>query len=138
MTAQTFPGCFASLADIAEHVRSACQQAGLDAFATYQVETAVDEACSNIIDYAYGGENRGNITLECTTTDEGIRITLSDTGKPFNPQKIPKPNIHAPLDKRQAHGLGLYIIHQWMDDVHFEFTDSGNTLTMFKRREKCA
>jgi serine/threonine-protein kinase RsbW len=137
MTTQTFPGIYANLANIAVFIRQAAQDAGLEPFAVYSVETAVDEACSNIIEHSYKGEGKGNI--ECTTCidTEGLTIILRDTGRPFNPKKIPKPGLDAPIEQRANHGLGLYFMFQLMDEVHFEFSkESGNTLTMVKRKEK--
>lgn len=137
MKSETFPGRYESLAKIGEFVREAAQSAGLDDFAVYAVETAVDEACSNIIEHAYGGENKGVISCGVEITTDGLLVRLIDHGKPFKPEKIPSPHIKNPLKHRHAHGLGLYIMRKWMDEVDFQFnSESGNTLTMVKLREK--
>jgi serine/threonine-protein kinase RsbW len=133
----TVPGRYENLVKLSEFVRQAAQEAGLDGFAVYSVETAVEEACSNIIDHAYGGEGNGEIECCCTVEDTGLTIQLRDNGKPFNPDLIRDPNTSAPLKQRQSHGLGLFIMRKWMDDVRFEFTrESGNVLTMVKHKEK--
>jgi serine/threonine-protein kinase RsbW len=133
----TVPGRYENLVKISAYVRQAAQEAGLDGFAVYSVETAVEEACSNIIEHAYGGEDRGEIECTCCVDEAGLTIRLRDHGKPFSPEKVPSPDVRAPLKKRQAHGLGLYIIRKWMDDVQFEFTPGcGNQLTMVKHKEK--
>jgi len=137
MATQTFPGIYDNLAKIALFVRQAAEQAGLEPFDIYSVETAVDEACSNIIEHSYKGEGKGDI--ECTTqvSSEGLTIILRDNGRPFNPKKIPKPRLNVPIEERANHGLGLYFMFQLMDEVHFNFsTGTGNTLTMVKRKEK--
>ena len=133
---RTFPGRFDSLADIAEFVTCAAEQVGLDARAVYAVQMAVDEACSNIIEHAYGGENRGAIDCTCRLSDDGLTVTLRDYGRTFNPKKVPDPDLHASLQDRTGGGLGLFFMRQLMDEVHFEFTPgSGNLLTMVKRKE---
>lgn len=132
----TFPGRFDSLADISEFVARAAEAAGLDAHAIYEVQMAVDEACSNIIEHAYGGEGRGPIECTCRIRDGELTVTLCDQGHPFDPTSVPEPDLHANLKKRKSGGLGLYFIRQLMDNVHFEFTpDSGNVLTLVKRKE---
>lgn len=136
MTTITFPGRYESLPAIADFVRSAAQEAGLSSFQVYAVETAVDEACANIIEHAYGGENHGEIECSCLIDDQGLTIIFRDTGHPFNPQDIKNPNITSPLQERSDHGLGLYFMRQWMDDVDFEFKPGRNTLTMSKYKEK--
>ncbi len=132
----TFPGRFDSLAAISEFVTRAAEAADLDARAVYAVQMVVDEACSNIIEHAYGGEGRGNIECTCRINDDGLTVILRDHGRPFDPTSVPKPDIHANLEDRDGGGLGFYLMHQLMDEVHFEFTpDSGNVLTMVKRKE---
>jgi serine/threonine-protein kinase RsbW len=131
-----FPGQFDSLALISEFVTRAAEAAGLDARAVYAVQMAVDEACSNIIEHAYGGEGRGTIKCTCRINDDGLTVILLDHGRPFDPTIAPEPNLNASLQDRDAGGLGLYFIRQLMDKVHFEFKpDLGNELTMVKRKE---
>jgi serine/threonine-protein kinase RsbW len=135
MTTLTFPGRFDSLPMIADFVRMSAQEAGLSSFQIYAVETAVDEACANIIEHAYGGEDIGNIECGCVITEKGLTIILRDTGRPFNPTSIKNPDFNSSLAERSDHGLGLYFIRQWMDAVDFEFKPGSNTLTMSKFKE---
>ena len=133
---RTFPGRFDSLASIGEFVTQAAEAAGFDERAVYAIQMAVDEACSNIIEHAYGSEAHG--TIECTyrIDEDGLTVTLIDHGKPFDPISVPDPDLQCSLEERSRGGLGLYFIRQLMDEVYFEFTpDSGNRLTMVKRRE---
>lgn len=133
----TLPGRYENLVRISKFIRQAAQDAGLDSFGIYSVETAVEEACSNIIEHAYGGEGRGDIACSYSVDDVGLVIQLRDHGKPFNPESIPEPDVHAPLKRRHSHGLGVFIIRKWMDDVRFEFSpETGNLLTMVKRKEQ--
>lgn len=129
-----FPGQYDSLAKIADLVKKAAIDFGLDSLAVYGVETAVDEACSNIIEHAYGGEGKGTIDFNYRIDNDQLTIVLKDTGKPFNPHKIPKPKIDAPLKHRQGNGLGLYFMYQWMDEVKFEAVGKTNVVTMIKRK----
>lgn len=132
----TFPGRFDSLAAICKFVTRAAEAAGLDAGAVYAVQLAVDEACSNIVEHAYGGAGQGDIECTCRADDGELTVILRDHGRPFDPAGVPKPDIHASLDERTGGGLGFYFMRQLMDDVHFESTpDAGNMLTMVKRRE---
>ena len=134
MPTVVFPGRYESLAQIAEIVQKATQEFGLDSCSAYGVETAVDEACSNIIEHAYGGEDIGEIEFTYSIKGNELIIILRDQGKRFNVKKIPKPNLKAPLKSRQDHGLGLYFIQQWMDEVMFDYADGYNILTMIKRK----
>ena len=131
----TFPGRFESLAAIAEFAGRAAKAAGFDAQTIYAVQLAVDEACSNIIEHAYGREDVGEIQCTCQVDPSGLRLVLHDHGRPFNPASVPDPDLASQLEGRRVGGLGLYLIHKIMDEVQFEFDTSGNTLTLTKHTD---
>lgn len=135
-TSKSFPGRYSSLAKIGDFVRKIATDAGFESFAIYSIEMAVDEACSNIIEHAYGGEGKGKIHCTCSVNDYALTVLLQDNGKSFDPSAVKNPNLSDNIEDRQAHGLGLFFIRQWMDDVYFESNGSKNTLTMVKRRHK--
>ena len=96
---------------------------------------AVDEACSNIIEHAYGGEGKGEIDCTCQCEPDGLAVILKDTGKLFQPDQVPPPDVEIGLEERESHGLGLFFIREWMDRVQYEFSPgSGNKLTLFKSK----
>jgi serine/threonine-protein kinase RsbW len=130
-----FEGRYACLADIAAVVREKSAKAGLQGDSINAVESAVDEACSNIIEHAYKGEDKGEIVLEVELISEGIKIRITDQGDAFKPEKIPSPDISAPLSRRKPSGLGLYMMRKCMDEVNFEFSPGCNTLTLIKYRD---
>jgi serine/threonine-protein kinase RsbW len=132
----TIRGYFKNLARIGEFVGEAARRAGLDDRAVYAVKMAVDEACTNIIEHAYGGEGRGQIRLIYQIQGDGLQIVIYDHGKPFSPTNVPEFDIAAPLEARQSGGMGMFFIRSLMDQVEFKFgTPAGNQLTLFKRRE---
>lgn len=131
----TFHGVFKNLAAIADFVSDAAILAGLNEQEIYQVVTAVDEACSNIIEHAYDGEGKGDIICSCDPQPGCLRITLTDTGRSFDPAEIPAPDTECCLEDRESHGLGLYFINLLMDEVQFDFSNPGfNVLVMSKRK----
>jgi serine/threonine-protein kinase RsbW len=137
MTTVVFPGRYESLAKIGEFIRRAATDAGFDSLATYTVETAVDEACSNIIEHAYGGEEHGNIECTCNETDDKLIIILCDQGETFNAEEVAEPDLSLPLEDRDDHGLGLYFMRRWMDEIHFEHPPGGgNTVIMIKHKTR--
>ena len=132
-----FPGRFTSLEKLSEFVMEAAQRSGLDESEVYAVQLAVDEAATNIIEYAYGGENRGDIDCGCEITGNGLCIILRDRGRPFNPEGVAAPLLNATLEEIKPRGLGLFFMRKMMDEVKFEFTPSnGNVLTMIKRKKR--
>lgn len=115
-------------------MREIAKDAGFGKFAIYSIELAVDEACSNIIEHAYQGEGKGNICCTCSANETKLTITLKDRGQSFDPSNISQPNLSQDINEREAHGLGLYFIHQWMDEVDFATNGLENVLIMVKRK----
>jgi serine/threonine-protein kinase RsbW len=136
MATARFPGYYENLDRIRTFVAEAAEYAELDDKAAYAVQSAVDEACTNIIEHAYGGEGPGEIICTCIDTGDGLKIILQDFGKPFDPDTVPGPKVNVPLEDIKIGGLGLFFIRKLMDEVKFEFTpNQGNILTLFKRKD---
>ena len=132
MKTLTFPGSYSSLVQIGEFVTQAAKSIGFDGFELYKIETAVDEACSNIIEHAYGKEDIGEIVVSVVTDLDKITITLTDFGEPFDPKYVKQPNLDVDLQDRDDHGLGIYMMKQWMDVVIFDSLNDKNVLTLIK------
>ena len=131
----TVPGQFENLAKINEFVERMAAQAQLDDRASYAMQMAVDEACTNIIEHAYGGEGPNPIRLIGEPGQDGLAIIICDQGRPFTPTQPPTLDTQAPLEKRQPGGMGLFFIYKLVDHVEFEIgTAEGNRLRLFKRR----
>lgn len=128
-----FPGHFASLEKISALVVQAANEAGLDDRAVYAVQLAVDEACTNIIEHAYGGEGKGDIDCSIYTNRGEFKIVLRDHGRPFDPNNVHSPNKDVPLEKLEPRGLGIFFMRKMMDEIKFDFKPGVNTLTMVKK-----
>lgn len=136
MPTVVFPGRYQSLSEIRDFVVNLAKKAEFNDRDIYALELAVDEACSNIIEHAYGGENRGDIELTCDLMDGGMMITIRDRGRPFNPELVPDPDLAKSLDQLEPGGAGLFLMRKMMDEVRFDFTkDHGNVLTMIKYKQ---
>jgi len=99
---------------------------------TLDAQISADEACSNVIAYAYPGRE-GGIHIVCETGDGYFAVTVSDDGMPFNPLAIPEPDLTSDLDNRDLGGLGIHLIRSLMDEVDYERRDDKNVLVMKKK-----
>lgn len=107
--------------------------------ALFDLELAVEEAATNIINHAYPGEQKGDILLTATERGQFVQITLTDWGLPLNPDDVRPFDIHAPIETRIKGGMGLHFIHKLMDQVERETTlESGqpNRLRLMKIIER--
>jgi len=119
---------------VCDFVGQAAQEAGLGDLAAGRCQLAVDEACTNIIEHGYEGEDRGTIELTCDPHDGELVITIQDHAKFFDPNQVPLPNLNVTLDELKVGGLGLHFMRQVMDAVEFTYQDGGNRLVLVKHR----
>ena len=96
-----------------------------------KIVLAVDEACSNIIKYAYEGDATKSITMSIAVDRLGLRIELTDSGKKPDVARI------APrkLDEIRPGGLGTHFMASVFDAVSYDTSrESGTVLTLVKKK----
>jgi serine/threonine-protein kinase RsbW len=132
----TIPGRYELITTICDFVADAANRAGLDESGVFGVQLACDEACTNIIEHAYGAEDAGEIEVRWQVTDEALTITIRDHGRPFDLDNVPPPRVPASADdvaELKVGGLGIHFIRQMMDEISFTSSEKeGNTLVMVK------
>jgi serine/threonine-protein kinase RsbW len=134
---EKFQTCLAaeleSLAKFREYIKSICQRyPQVSAEHCYDLQLAVDEACTNIIQHGYAGMNPGSIILALEVSARQVNVTLTDFGHPFEPSEPVKPDVQAGLEDQIQGGFGLYFIYQTMDQVDYETSEAGNRLKFIK------
>ncbi len=122
-----------NLAQIAEFVAGRAAAAGLDEESAFDVQMAVDEACTNSILHAYNGDADGELRVCCYLDGSEFVVEITDFGQPFNPDAVPEPDFSSPLEERTIGGLGVYLMRRLMDSVQFTFSPhAGNQVVMRK------
>ncbi len=98
-----------------------------------QISVCVEEIFVNIASYAYpegGGE--AAVYAEILKDPEGLLLTFSDEGIPYDPLSKPDPDVTLPASQRPIGGLGIYMTKKMMDEVSYEHRDGKNVLTLKK------
>jgi serine/threonine-protein kinase RsbW len=89
---------------------------GMSDTAIEDVKLAVDEACSNVIKHAYGGNTSGNILIKFRMTQKGFEVLIEDNGL-----KVPTESIEGRnLDDIRPGGLGVHLIKRAFDIFAFD------------------
>jgi len=121
------------LNDFREFIVEYCAgNAGVTEEILYDIQLAVDEACTNIIMHGYAGMDPGSVILDLEIDADKIIISLTDFGHAFEPDNAPTPNVDAPIEEREVGGFGLFFIRQSVDDVKYNTSEDGNTMTLTK------
>ena len=131
----SFPGRYDQMERVCHLIGEAAREAGLDETEAGRCQLAVDEACTNIIEHGYGGEDQGTLDLTCQVSAGELVIIIRDHARPFDPSDVPSPNLSATLDELKVGGLGIYFMRQVMDAVEFSYEDGGNKLVLVKRQQ---
>ena len=135
--ALTVPSSTENLALIREFVGSIAQQSGMNASDSGKLELAVDEACANVIEHAYGNDTTKEVIIRATLDEESLSIDVEDTGHGFDPNAVKQEELEELVNKRKTGGLGMRLMKTLMDEVRYEIEPGKkNALHMSKRLKK--
>lgn len=112
-------------------VDAECAHAHVPDSAAFAVRLAAEEAFTNLVRHGYR-EGPGPIRSALELFDARIILTLVDRAPSFDPDTAPRPNLEAQAEERDEGGLGLHLIRELMDEVHYETSAEGNTLRLVK------
>ncbi len=135
---QTFtldvPSSTENLAIIRDFVTRIGTQAGLGEADVAKLELAVDEACANVIEHAYGHDVRKQVAIRAVFDEETLSINVTDTGRGFDPSTVNEEDLRSLVEHRRTGGLGLRLINTLMDEVHYDVEPGKkNELRMVKK-----
>ena len=88
----------------------------------------LDEACTNVIRYAYDHATDRPISLVCELLDDGVRFRLRDFGAQCEPHKMQG----RPLEMVQPGGLGIHLIRRAFPQVDYNLKKEGTELVLEK------
>ena len=91
---------------------------------------ASDEIFANIV--RYSGATDWTLTVERTHHPDGLRLVITDNGKPFDPLSHRDPDTTLCADDREVGGLGILIVKKTMSPVTYRRNNDRNILTMGK------
>lgn len=114
-------------------VQSATASLNMEKGLANRIKLAVEEAVTNIIDYAYPNGTEGNIDITIEADENRIRFIITDSGAEFDPTGVSKADTTLSVDDRPIGGLGVFLVRNLMDSINYEHTDGKNVLRMEKR-----
>lgn len=101
-----------------------------------RIALALDEALCNVINHGYERRDDGQIWVRVSldeATTPAMRLVIEDRARQVDLESIRSRD----LDDIRPGGLGVHIIREVMDEVHYEHRDGGGMrLTMIKKRKQ--
>ena len=114
-------------------VKSATTALNIENELANRIKLAVEEAVTNIIDYAYPVDTEGTISVTIEADKGCIRFIITDSGAEFDPTSVSKADTTLTVDDRPIGGLGVFLVRNLMDSINYERVDGKNVLRMEKR-----
>lgn len=127
----------AEMAALEPFVEELSEEYGIEMSVSFNLQLALDEALTNIVNYAYGEAEDMPITIQAdveeTAGQRRIIFRLTDEGAPFNPlEEAPEVDTTLSAEERQIGGLGIFLIRQTMDELDYTRQDGKNIFTLIK------
>ena len=120
------------LSSLAEKIEDLADEWKLSQDLTMKINLVIEEALSNIILYAFNDKDKHEIRISISIDKNNLEITIKDDGILFNPLAQKKPNINLPAEERPIGGLGIFLMSQIMDKMHYSRDKNQNILKLNK------
>ena len=108
-------------------VREVAAHFGFQGASLSQIELAVEEAVTNVMQYGYDAEESRAFDIICERIPRGIRIVIHEMGMPFDPTHIPQ------YHPGESAGMGVFLMKTMMDECTFHnFGPAGKETHLIK------
>ena len=123
-----------SLEELEESVEQFGTQQGWPAHLLFQLQLALEELACNVINHGFGEEGH-QFEISISSSPDSVAVEVVDGARPYNPlAQTPQPDLDADLEDRRVGGLGVYLVREMSDEIHYRREDGKNRLTFVKRR----
>ncbi len=97
------------------------------------IKTAVSEAVTNAIVHGYE-HMKGYITVECAITDDGVEITVSDSGHGIGDIEKARQPLYTSRPELERSGMGFTVMETFMDEVTVTSALGVGTTVVMKKK----
>jgi anti-sigma regulatory factor (Ser/Thr protein kinase) len=121
------------IARLQDQLEALARRLGLPPKTLHEVQLAVEEHLTNILNYAFDDQGKHKISVRVQAAATELRVEVEDDGRPFDPLKHPVPDLSQPLNARPIGGLGIHMMRKSMDRIEYRRADGKNILVMIKQ-----
>ena len=129
---KSFPSDPDLLPEIEDFIMEKVTEASLDKKILSNLALSVAEATSNAIMHGNKADKDKNVYIEIKILPDKIDIVIRDEGGGFTLENVPDPTL--PENILKDSGRGIYIMRSFLDDLKFDFSSKGTTLTLSVNR----
>lgn len=114
-------------------MKSVTEEMGLEKSLAHQMRLAIEEAVVNVMEFAYPIGTEGDVTVKMMSDGQTLCCQIIDAGVPFDPTAQKTADISLSAEDRQIGGLGILLVRELMDSIHYMRTGGKNVLTLMKK-----
>jgi len=120
-----------TLPELYAFVEKTLEEFGCPVKTQMQINVAVDEIASNIVQYS----KSPTVTLQIESAKNPFRAKLIfiDSGCPYNPLQKKDPDVTLSAEEREIGGLGIFLVKKTMDKMEYSREGDKNILTIEKQ-----
>lgn len=113
--------------------KNLAESTGFETVEAEQIALAVDEAATNVIEHAYGGEPGHEIEVHFDPEGESLNIVIFHEGEALDSVPVPEFDLDKLVAEKRKGGLGLTIMRQMMDKVEHGRAGTGKNMCVMVR-----
>jgi anti-sigma regulatory factor (Ser/Thr protein kinase) len=117
-----------SLSAARASVRRHLEGAGLDEAAIDAVDLALEELVGNALRYGYDDGAEGRIRVDLSIAKDGVNLSITDDGRPFDPTRHPEPERPSDLGSARVGGRGLSMVRRVVRAMRYHEGPEGNRI----------
>lgn len=126
---KVFPAKIEAIPDILDFISSYAEAAELHPKKTTYLLLVSDEVAANISQYAYE-KPPGELLVQIESDRGKFMLEFVDDGVLFDPLSVEEPDIHADIKDRNPGGLGIHVMRNFIDEMHYRRANNKNKLSL--------
>ena len=124
-----------SLPELFSFINNQCDRHLITSKDRFPIMLIVEELVTNICDYAYPNRE-GDFEVDIEFLSDRCLIKITDSGNPFDPTKVQKPDTTSSLAERKIGGVGIFLVRENADEFQYERIEDKNIVRIVKRLKK--
>ena len=121
-----------AMRELEEFVATFAAEHGLAAEDQTRTLILLEELLTNLSRYGYPNQPEPDGVAEVTLELVGNQLTIEfdDNGDAFDPLGEAKPDLNQPVESRPVGGLGLHMVRQLSEEVHYSRRNGRNIIRL--------
>jgi anti-sigma regulatory factor (Ser/Thr protein kinase) len=108
-------------------------RSGVSGEAAFKVLLALEEAVRNLIEHARPSLT-DQVEVRLEVRPRQVSLVLEDDGPGFDPGAPSRFDPGMSLEERVPHGMGVFLLQQFMDEIHYQRREARNRLELVVTR----